>query len=142
MGGGKEKEKETRSIGLLDIDAIAVSNIGDDELDPTEVGLHQDDNNNKNGGLGNTHDEELYCFFSITSKAGEVFLFEALSSEESNRIVTGIKNMAFRLSSRVIAGDSHAVADFFDNTGEPAGTHLSRKEAMVRISHAFLDEVL
>ncbi|KAG7367947.1 hypothetical protein IV203_030690 [Nitzschia inconspicua] len=126
MGGGKAREMERQSIGLLEIDTVMVSNIRN-ELDPAS---------------NQQYDDELDCFFSITSQWGEVFLFEALSAEESHRIVTGIKSIAFRLSSHIIAGDSKAVADYFDNSNEPTDTQLRTNAAMMKISHAFLDDVL
>ncbi|KAG7347328.1 hypothetical protein IV203_016033 [Nitzschia inconspicua] len=126
MGGGKAREMERQSIGLLEIDTVMVSNIRN-ELDPASNQQYED---------------ELDCFFSITSQWGEVFLFEALSAEESHRIVTGIKSIAFCLSSHIIAGDSKAVADYFDNSNEPTDIQLRTNAAMMKISHAFLDDVL
>ena len=124
------KDADVHSINLLGIDVVAVSNVKN-ELDRND---------------GSTVDDSIYdeldCFFTITTKDGEVYLFEALSSEESHRIVTGIKNLAFRLSSSVLAGDASCVADFFDNTNEPSKTQLGVKEAMLRISNAFLDHKL
>lgn len=126
MGGGKDVKVGTESMGLFEIGAIAVSNIQND-LDPIS---------------SQQYEEELDCFFSITSKQGDVYLFEAISAEESQRIVSGIKNISFRLSSQVIAGDSKAVADFFDNSKEAADTHLRKNTAMLKISNAYLDDVL
>jgi hypothetical protein len=126
VGGGKVTFLETQSIRLFDIDAVAMSNIRK-ELDHISSQHYED---------------ELDCFFTITSKYGDVYLFEALSSEESYRIVTGIKNLAFRLSSQIIAGDSKAVADFFDNSQEPPETQLRKNAAMMKISSAYLDGVL
>lgn len=127
FGGGKGVNgTETVSIDLFDIDAITVSNIRND-LDPINSEEYED---------------ELDCFFSITSKQGDVYMFEALSPEESHRIVSGIKNISFRMSSQVIAGDSKAVADFFDNSQEPEDTHLRKNAAMLKISNAYLDDVL
>jgi hypothetical protein len=126
MGGGKMTGVETESIGLFQIDAVVVSNIRN-ELDPVS---------------SQQYDDELDCFFSITSQNGEVFLFEALSAEESQRIVTGIKSVIFWLSSHIIEGDSKAVADYFDNSREPPESQLRRNAAMMRISHAYLDDAL
>ena len=126
MGGGKDVNVGTESVGLFEIDAVAVSNI-QNELDPVS---------------SQQYEEELDCFFSITSKQGDVYMFEAISAEESQRIVSGIKNISFRLSSQVIAGDSKAVADFFDNSKEPEATHLRKNAAMLKISNAYLDDVL
>jgi hypothetical protein len=127
MGGGKDaKGVETELIGLFEIDAIAASNVRN-ELDPIS---------------SQQYEEELDCFFTMTSKQGDVYLFEAISPEESQRIVSGVKNISFRLSSQVIAGDSKVVADFFDNSKEPAETHLRKNAAMLKISNAYLDDVL
>lgn len=126
MGGGKVKAVETQSIGLFEIDAVVVSNIRN-ELDPISSQQYED---------------ELDCFFSITSRYGDVFLFEALSAEESHRIVTGIRSIAFRLSSQLIAGDSKTVSEYFDNSSEPQEMQLRRNAAMMKISHAYLDDLL
>ena len=126
MGGGKDANVDTESVGLFEIDAITVSNI-QNELDQANC---------------QQYEEELDCFFSITSKQGDVYLFEAISAEESHRIVSGIKNISYRLSSQVIAGDSKAVADFFDNSKEEEETQLRKNAAMLKISNAYLDDVL
>ncbi|KAL3915399.1 MAG: hypothetical protein SGILL_005676, partial [Bacillariaceae sp.] len=127
MGGGKEVNGvETESVALFEIDAITVSNISS-EMDPIS---------------NQEYEDELDCFFSITSKHGDVYMFEALSSEEAHKIVSGIRNISFRMSSQVIGGDSKAVADFFDNSQEPEETHLRKNAAMLKISNAYLDDVL
>jgi hypothetical protein len=126
VGGGKVKKVETHSIRLFDIDAVVMSNIRK-ELDPVNSQIY---------------DDELDCFFTVTRKSGDVYLFEALSSEECHRIVMGVKNLAFRLSSQIIAGDSKAVADFFDNSREPPEAQLRKNAAMMKISSAYLDDVL
>jgi len=143
MGGGKGQDVEQGSIGLLDIDAITVSNIHD-ELGPASDNTALGEGGNSKGGwLGaEQYEDELECFFTITRKDGEVYLFEALSSEESHRIVSGIKNMAYWMSSKVIAGDSKAVSDYFDNSQEPSETHLGKDEAIMRISHALMNDEL
>jgi hypothetical protein len=126
VGGGKVTTAETLSIRLFDIDAVVRSNIRK-ELDALS---------------SQQYDDELDCFFTITSKHGDVYLFQALTSEESYRIVSGIKNLVFRLSSLIIAGDSKAVADFFDNSREPPQAQLRNNAAMMKISCAYLDDVL
>jgi hypothetical protein len=142
MPGGKVKDAEIHSIGLLDIDAITISNIRN-SLDAKEIHVNDGETKEIGNWFGSEkYEDDLDCFFTITSKHGEVYLFEALSIEESRRIVTGIKNLAYRLNSQIIAGEARGVAEFFDNSQEPPGTQLGVKEAMLKISNDFLDNLL
>eukprot|EP00529_Nitzschia_sp_RCC80_P016286 CAMPEP_0113488634 /NCGR_PEP_ID=MMETSP0014_2-20120614/26118_1 /TAXON_ID=2857 /ORGANISM="Nitzschia sp." /LENGTH=670 /DNA_ID=CAMNT_0000382353 /DNA_START=195 /DNA_END=2207 /DNA_ORIENTATION=- /assembly_acc=CAM_ASM_000159 len=146
MGGGKVQTIETVSIGLFDINTVAVSSLnvgGSGEGDETGV-------------AANCSDEELDCFFTITSRDGEVHLFEALSPTESQIIVNGIRNIVARLSTLLVAGDLAVVTEYYDtssffggndfieNTSAAAnGTKqsvLSTDEIMLRLSHSFLEQ--
>jgi hypothetical protein len=145
MGGGKMETVETKEITLLGVDSVSISKIRENPVGSFD---------NRDDGVATLKDldkwcradacsnEELDCFFTITSEEGEVHLFESLSSEESNRIVAGIKNVAARYCSQLIAGDSNSVADFFENSQEPVETQLSMDEAMLRVSNAFFDKLL
>lgn len=136
---------ETKEITLLGVDSVSISKIRENPVGSFD---------NRDDGVATLKDldkwcradacsnEELDCFFTITSEEGEVHLFESLSSEESNRIVAGIKNVAARYCSQLIAGDSNSVADFFENSQEPVETQLSMDEAMLRVSNAFFDKLL
>jgi hypothetical protein len=167
MIGGKSTVVETRTMTLLNIDAISTSNARGDERQPTPTSNDGSPNPSsgnviKWGGAGGTTsdattnwcnstlalgemgdlEEEFECFFTITSQDGEVHLFEALNTEDAQRIVAGIRCNAYRLSNLLIEGNSNALmTDFYDNTGEPTETRLSAPEAMNRLSHAFLDDL-
>lgn len=152
MGGGKVKTIETVAIGLLDIDAVSVSNLlgkgvnaggGDNSLDDDAVA-----DSWCTALTGSCTHEELDCFFTITSNDGEVHLFEALSPQESQRIVNGIRNVAARLCTLLVAGDPIVVTEFYDTASfadtsakeEEENRALSTDEVMLRLSHAILEE--
>ena len=148
MTGGTSTVVETRTMKLLNIDAISTSNARGDERQPTLTSNDGSLNATTNwcnstlapGGMGDLEDE-FDSFFTITSQDGEIHLFEALTTEDAQRIVAGIRCNAYRLSNLLIEGDSNALmTDFYDNTGEPTETRLSAPEAMNRLSHAFLDD--
>lgn len=166
MTGGISTVVETRTMKLLNIDAISTSNARGDERQPTltsndgslnpssgnvyawggDSGTTRDATTNwcnstlAPGGMGDLEDE-IDSFFTITSQDGEIHLFEALTTEDAQRIVAGIRCNAYRLSNLLIEGNSNALmTDFYDNTGEPTETRLSAPEAMNRLSHAFLDD--
>ena len=131
---------------LLNIDAISTRNARGDERQPTLTSTTSDATTNwcnstlAPGGMGDLEDE-FDSFFTITSQDGEIHLFEALTTEDAQRIVAGIRCNAYRLSNLLIEGNSNALmTDFYDNTGEPTETRLSAPEAMNRLSHAFLDD--
>lgn len=125
MGGGTQTGVETISVGLLDIHSIAAS--------PNAEEMRDDMEDNEDA------DDELQCFFTITTNEGEVHVLEGITPEQSRRQLTGIKNLSARLSRQLIGGDAHALADFYDNHGESDEIRLSPEEAMVRLSHSFLD---
>jgi hypothetical protein len=131
MGGGKRNEVETRSVGLLDIHSIATS--------PNAEEMRDDMEDNDNNEEADDDDDELQCFFTMTTTDGEVHVLEVITPDESRRLVVGIKNLSARLSSQLIAGDPRALADFYDNQREPLEIRFSPDEAMVRLSHSFLD---
>lgn len=140
MGGGKEQTIESVSIGLFDIDSVAMSSLRD--------GLDGDNND----FATDCDTDDLDCFFTLTSKDGEIHLFEALSPKESQRIVNGIRNVAARLSAMLIAGDTAVVAEFYDTVQfsgmdfdgtaveEATQSELSKDEIMLRLSHSFLEQ--
>eukprot|EP00980_Cylindrotheca_fusiformis_P001326 scaffold333_cov133-Cylindrotheca_fusiformis.AAC.52 len=116
MGGGKDKKVMTQSVDLVDIHSIAVSSIDDmrDDLEAGEV-------------------EEIQCFFTLTTKSGDVHVFESLNKDESNRIVLGIKNIAGRYSNLTIAGDPRVIVEFFDNSANAQEIVLPFDRAIVQM---------
>jgi hypothetical protein len=121
MGGGKDKQVLTRSVDLIDIHSIGVSS-SDDMRDDLEA-----------GDL-----EEVQCFFTLTTKSGDIHVFEALNKDESNRIVLGIKNAAGRYSNLAVAGDPRVMVEFYDNSVNPQEIRLPFDRAIVHVSHSFL----
>jgi hypothetical protein len=123
LGGGMAVEIETRSIGLLDIHSISTSALEE----------NRDDEEEESDG------EDLLCFFTITTKAGHVHVFESITSEQSFRLVSGIKNISARISAQLISGDINAFTEFYRNAGETEDVRFSPPQAMVRLSHSFFD---
>jgi len=139
MGGGQNNVVESTTLSLLDIDSVATSKAADTDL-PVD------------GELGNTEKditaldnpdekEDLDCLFSMTTKQGQIYVMEAITADESQRLVAGVKNLVCRLSRQLIAGDENVLTDFFDNAQEPDDIRLSMDEAMLRVSHALLDHM-
>mmetsp|Transcript_25956 Transcript_25956/g.60913 ORF Transcript_25956/g.60913 Transcript_25956/m.60913 type:complete len:558 (-) Transcript_25956:701-2374(-) len=162
MAGGKSSFVESKSIGLLDIDAIAASSLKEEGRDgkvlspsiersslplpakpptnpknDTRVGLCS---SRRFEGL-NLGKDEFDCFFTITTQDGEIHLFEALDVEDCRRIVAGIRFNAHQLSRFLIEGDSQALmSDFYDNSQVPKDSVLSNEMILNRLSNAFFDE--
>ncbi|CAJ1946824.1 unnamed protein product [Cylindrotheca closterium] len=122
MGGGKDTKILTRSVSLLDIHSVSVSSADDmrDNLEAGEI-------------------EEIQCFFTLTTKTGDIHVFEAMHINESKRLVLGIKNISGRYSNLVVAGDPRVVVEYFDNSSDPQEIRLPFERAIVQVSHAFLD---
>ena len=84
------------------------------------------------------------CFFSITSKNGDVYMFESASPAERDWIVTGIKNVIIRLSYHLTVGDPAVSAELFSGEYDHATGDLpslkTPVQAMNEIAHAFLDD--
>jgi hypothetical protein len=95
VAGGQSFDVSTTSVDLLSILSITT---GDDE----DVVDDQD----------NTASTET-CFFTITTDAGAIYIFEAASPEERDRIVTGLKSIVARLCLHVITGNVTASAELF-----------------------------
>lgn len=127
LGGGQQSGIETTAVSLLDIHSITTSTLEDMTLD--EDGKETDEN----------EVEDLQCFFSLTTKQGQIHVMEAISADEAQRLVVGIKNLAARLTQLLITGDKTVLSDFFDNTQEPEHIRVTEDEAMIRISHGLLD---
>lgn len=123
MMGGKTNVVDTTSMNLLNIDAISGSK------------------STQGTALNSGYDSDDFdCFFTITSQGGEVYLFETLNTADSNRIVSGIKYIASRLSNLLIEGNTKSLlAEFYDNTHETENSRLSGTQVNNRLSHALLD---
>ena len=125
MGGGNH-EIETRSIGLLDIHNIGTSR-GEETRDDEEDEIFED------------NEDDMNCFFTITTSDGDVHVFESIIPDDSERLVRGVKNLIARFANQVISGDANAIAEFYSNHGESDDIRLTSDEAMVKLSHSFFD---
>jgi hypothetical protein len=83
------------------------------------------------------------CFFSITTKTGQVHMFEAATPAERDWIVTGLKNIIVRLSYHLTVGDPAISEELFSGEYEYGSGDLptlkTPVQAMNEIAHAFLD---
>lgn len=83
------------------------------------------------------------CFFSITTKDGEVYMFESGSPAERDWIVTGLKNVIVRLAFHLTVGDPNISAELFSAEYEYGSGDLpslkTPTQAMNEIAHSFLD---
>lgn len=141
LGGGQQSGIETTAVSLLDIHSIASSNIEDMEMDDgenpnNEAGKDDDDDDDEE------EKEDLQCFFSLTTKQGQIYVMEAITADESQRLVAGIKNLASRLSKQLVAGDKAVLSDFFDNSQDSDDIRVTEEEAMNRVSHLMLDRIM
>lgn len=129
LGGGLQTSIETKAVSLLDIYSIKPSNIED----ALEEEVEEDNNGDAQ--------EELQSFFTLTTKQGKVYVMEAITADEAQRIVAGVKNLTSRISKQIIAGDATVLSDFFDNSQEPHEIRLSLEEAMVRLSNSLMEDL-
>lgn len=158
MVGGKSNFVETKTLNLLNIDAVATSNAheaGDDKdhkssILPASFPVPSKPPTNAKNDVSigmcslsfppRAGEDEFDCFFTVTSQDGEIHLFEALNSEDCLHVVAGIRYSAQRLSRLLVEGDVNALlSDFYDNSREPAESCLPPNEVMNRLSNAFLD---
>jgi hypothetical protein len=113
------------SVNLLDIQSISDS-AQDEVRDDIEVLETMD-----------------LCFFSITTKHGNVYMFESSSPVERDWIVTGLKNVIVRLSYHLTVGDPGVSSELFsgehDDMSGDLPTLRTRVQAMNEVAHAFLD---
>jgi len=126
MGGGTQRGIQTTSVGLLDIHSITNSSMNDDG-DP----IQPDDEN---------FEEDMNCFLTITTKEGAVHILEAISSNASQRLVSGIRNMTARFTNEMVRGDKHVLLEFF-NSPPSRGQPLTQDQVLARLSHQFLDDL-
>jgi len=90
-------------------------------------------------------DDDENPFFTITTKTGDVHVFESPTISERNHIVHGIKNVVAWLSYHLITGNMATgtvlVSDLDEQRGEAMGELPSLKtpvQAMNELSHDFL----
>lgn len=149
--GGKSNVVETKTLNILNIDAISNNN----DRDATKLSSlpipakppapHQNKDVETSMSMCSlsftpAEEEEFDCFFTITSQNGEIHLFEALNMDECFRIVAGIRYSAQRLSQILIEGNSSVLmSDFYDNSREPEELRLTQNEVLNKLSNAFLD---
>mmetsp|Transcript_737 Transcript_737/g.1726 ORF Transcript_737/g.1726 Transcript_737/m.1726 type:complete len:191 (-) Transcript_737:15-587(-) len=130
------------SLDLLDILSI-VDSLGDD----SDEDMQQLD--------GDGVAEENLCFFSITTTRGDVHILEAVTFDERDRIVQGIKNAIYVLSYNLVVGgddddddgddDNSAMRAFYhkdelsDSTSGELPSLRTKRQHAYEITHAFLD---
>lgn len=126
LAGGQNFEVDTSSLALLRILSISGS--------AQEMKEEGDD------------DREL-CFFTVTTDTGDVHIFEASSPGERDQIVNGLKNVIARLAFHVIAGDTTASSELYNEDAKskshnaPVGdlpSLASPHQNMNRIAHTLL----
>lgn len=128
MGGGWSRTG-TSKVVTTSIDLLSIHSL----LDSSDVEEERDDD-----GAGDD-----VCFFSITTKAGHVHVFEAQSLGERDRIMNGLKNVIARLAYHLVAGDVQVSTELYsEDDGLMSGELPSLRtpaQAMNDISHSFLD---
>lgn len=92
--GGQNHEIMVSSVDLMDILTIDTDGIPEDMEDDTTV-----DGDN--------------CIFTITTDDGNVFLFEANSKDERDRIVNGLKTIIARWARQMVAGEVTATSELY-----------------------------
>lgn len=126
MGGGWSRTG-TSNVVTTSVDLLSIHSL----LDSSDVEEERDD------------DGADVCFFTITTKAGNVHVFEAQSYEERDRIVNGLKNVIARLAYHLVAGDVQVSTELYsEDDGLMSGELPSlrtRPQAMNDFSHSFLD---
>ena len=113
----------------------------DDEEEEEEEASVSDVSENEDSSEEEDDDEEkeeLQCHFTMTTNDGGIYIFEALSSNESRRLVHGMKNICARMSKQMISGDDRLLAEFYEKVKESEEIKLSPEEAMMRLSLTFL----
>jgi hypothetical protein len=146
QGGGIKHKKNARClVPLLKIKSVSTFADGSFGAEGNEIkeeeakGLSCGVNLNRMGDS-----DDAVCLFTITTKEGDVQIFEAASPRERDVLVTGLKNVIARLSFHVIVGDAGASSELYceDVAKPPAGelpSISSPIQNMNRIAHALLD---
>ena len=136
---GKKKIRWT-SLDLLDIHSILGATDGDKLPTSNEEQMEKKGDESEGGIAGQS------CFFTITSGKGAVFVFEAMTPEERNRVSKGLQAVITGLARALITGDIDKyvalVKDARDEEAEEEGELPSLRtpaQAMNEIAHALLD---
>jgi len=83
-------------------------------------------------------------FFSVISGTGAVYVFEAPTAEERDRIVAGLRALISRLARSIVSGDADVIGELFsEDAGQLTGelpSLVSPWRALGRVTHAFLDQ--
>lgn len=121
LGGGIEDKVAQCSVSLFSIQSIST--------------MDNDDS------LGNIAGEEEVCIFAITTKAGDVQLFETSSLRERDLLVAGLKNVIARLAFHLIVGDASASSALYCEDPPPGElpSCSGPTKDMNRIAHALMD---
>ena len=135
-----EKKIRWTSLDLLDIHSILGATDGDKLPTSNEEQTDKKGDESEGGIAGQS------CFFTITSGKGAVFVFEAMTPEERNRVSKGLQAVITGLARALITGDIDKyvalVKDARDEEAEEEGELPSLRtpaQAMNEIAHALLD---
>ena len=136
-----EKKIRWTSLDLLDIHSILGATDGDKLPTSNEEQMEKKGDESEGGGIAGQS-----CFFTITSGKGAVFVFEAMTPEERNRVSKGLQAVITGLARALITGDIDKyvalVKDARDEGAEEEGELPSLRtpaQAMNEIAHALLD---
>lgn len=137
--GGKLTESIVHDVPILQIHSIRTSASGSTQADAIEE--------DRNDEIENDEYEESdsnLCFITMTTKSGEVHVFEANSLDQRDEIVTGLKNVIARLTFHLVAGDAAASNELYREVrlSEELGDLPSLEnpnQNMNRITHFLLD---
>ena len=135
-----EKKIRWTSLDLLGIHSILGATDGDKLPTSNEEQMEKKGDESEGGIAGQS------CFFTITSGKGAVFVFEAMTPEERNRVSKGLQTVITGLARALITGDIDKyvalVKDARDEEAEEEGELPSLRtpaQAMNEIAHALLD---
>ena len=153
-----EKKIRWTSLDLLDIHSIMGAADSDKPTDPAakteeakeEKGVDETTDAVLVEEAGNSDAEsgegEKSCFFTVTSGNGAVFVFEAMTPEERDRVSKGLQSVITGLAQALITGDFDKyvalVKDARDEEAEEEGELPSLRtpaQAMNDIAHSLLD---
>jgi hypothetical protein len=140
-----EKKIRWTSLDLLGIHSIMGAADGDKPTD--DAAETEKEENDEEAGDDNASGEgEKSCFFTITSGKGAVFVFEAMTPEERDRVSKGLQSVITGLAHALIAGDvdkyAAIVKDARDEEAEEEGELPSLRtpaQALNDIAHSLLD---
>jgi hypothetical protein len=128
--GGLSVDMVTTCLPLLNIHSIITRAHNNDDTLGDELELDDD-----------------MCFFTITSRQGHVHVFEANTPDQRDAIVDGLQNAIARLAFHLVAGDSTASTELYnddrrmqqqEDAGELPALPNPRLN-MNRIAHMMLD---